>query len=79
MGNNKEPQIVNVDGTEYEVDSFTDEQRMLLDHCVDLERKLASCRFQLDQLNVGKSAFLNLLKQSLQSKPSEEQVDTPSH
>ena len=73
MGNNKEPQIVNVDGTEYDVNNFTDQQRLLLDHCVDLERKLASCRFQLDQLNVGKDAFLTLLKQSLKTESKEEQ------
>jgi len=73
MGNNKEPQIVNVDGTEYDVNNFTDQQRLLLDHCVDLERKLASCRFQLDQLNVGKDAFLTLLKQSLKTESNEEQ------
>lgn len=73
MGNNKEPQIVNVDGTEYDVNNFTDQQRLLLDHCVDLERKLASCRFQLDQLNVGKDAFLTLLKQSLKTEPKEAQ------
>jgi hypothetical protein len=73
MGNNKEPQIVNVDGTEYDVNNFTDQQRLLLDHCVDLERKLASCRFQLDQLNVGKDAFLTLLKQSLKTESKEAQ------
>lgn len=68
MGNNKDPQIVNIDGTEYNLDDFTDQQKMLLEHCIDLDRKIGSCRFQLDQLSVGKDSFLNLLKQSLAEK-----------
>jgi len=70
MGNNKESQTVTIDGTEYDVESFTDQQKALLEHCLDLDRKLASCRFQLDQLNVGKEAFVSMLKSSLLEKPN---------
>lgn len=68
MGNNKQPQMVTIDGKEYDVGTFTDQQKVLLEHCFDLERKLASCKFQLDQLNVGKDAFLQLLKTSLENE-----------
>lgn len=67
MDNNKKPQIVTIDGTEYDANEFTDQQRMLLEHCFDLDRKIGSCKFQLDQLNVGKDAFLQMLKNSLQT------------
>jgi hypothetical protein len=67
MGNNKEPQIVQIDGTEYNLDDFTQEQKVMLDHCMDLDRKLASCQFQFDQLRVGKDAFLAMLKKSLET------------
>jgi len=70
MGNNKESQTVTIDGTEYDVESFTDQQKALLEHCLDLDRKLTSCRFQLDQLNVGKEAFVSMLKSSLLEKPN---------
>lgn len=66
MGNNKEPQTVSIDGKEYNLDDFTQEQKMMLDHCMDLDRKIASCQFQFDQLRVGKDAFLALLKKSLE-------------
>lgn len=71
MGNNKEPQIVNIDGKEYQLDDFTQEQKIMLEHCVDLDRKIASCQFQFDQLRVGKDAFLKMLKDSLET-PSKE-------
>jgi hypothetical protein len=65
MGNNKEPQIANIDGKEYNLDEFTQEQKIMLEHCMDLDRKIASCQFQFDQLRVGKDAFLAMLKKSL--------------
>lgn len=74
MGQNKEPQTVTIDDKEYVIDDMTQEQRMLLEHCVDLERKLASCQFQFDQLRVGKESFLGLLKKSLEAKVEEAEV-----
>jgi hypothetical protein len=71
MGQNKEPQTVTIDDKEYAVEDMTQEQRMLLEHCVDLERKLASCQFQFDQLRVGKESFIGLLKKSLETKVEE--------
>ena len=74
MGNNKEPQIVTIDGKEYNLDDFTQEQKMMLDHCMDLDRKIASCQFQFDQLRVGKDAFLAMLKKSLEVEPQTTEV-----
>jgi hypothetical protein len=33
-----------------------------------LDRKIGSSQFNLDQLNVGKNAFIQLLKQSLEAQ-----------
>lgn len=71
---NKKPQIVNLDGTEYDATTFTQEQTMLLNHCVDLERKIASTAFQLQQLHVGKDAFLKMLKEEL-AKPEKVEAE----
>jgi hypothetical protein len=76
MGNNKEPQTVSIDGKEYNLDDFTQEQKMMLDHCMDLDRKIASCQFQFDQLRVGKDAFLTLLKKSLEGASDGGEVDS---
>jgi hypothetical protein len=71
MGNNKEPQIVQIDGTEYNLDDFSQEEKAMLEHCMDLDRKIASCQFQFDQLRVGKDAFLAMLKKSLEAPAKE--------
>jgi hypothetical protein len=62
---NKKPQIVSIDGIEHDANTFTEQQVLFLNHCVDLDRKIGSTQFQLQQLQVGKDAFLKLLKYEL--------------
>ena len=69
---NQQSQIVSIDGVEYKVEDMTPEQQMLLNHVADLERKLNSTKFQLDQLQVGRDAFFAMLKAQL--TPAEESV-----
>ena len=61
----KPEQTVKIDDTEYKVDDLTEEQVALVNHVADLDRKISSSKFNLDQLNVGRSAFMNLLTKSL--------------
>ena len=71
---NKKLQIVTIDGTEYDVNDFNENQLLLLNHTADLDRKIASTQFQLQQLNVGKDAFLTMLKEALKDQPAEAEV-----
>ena len=72
MENKKTP--INIDGTEYHFEDMTQEQQMLVNHVADLDRKLASARFNVDQLQVGRNAFMDMLTKSL--VPMEEPVTT---
>ena len=69
---NKQPQTVTIDGVEYDAEKFTEQQAMLVNHVADLDRKIGSTRFQLDQLEVGRNAFFAMLKAQL--APAEESV-----
>lgn len=71
MAETKKTPIV-IDDKEYTFEEMTEQQQVLVNHVADLERKISSSRFNLDQLMVGKDAFINLLKQSLEEKPKEE-------
>ena len=66
----KQAKPITIDGIEYDTNDFTEEQIILTNHCLDLDRKMKSTQFQLQQLQVGKDAFINMLKQSLE-KPKE--------
>lgn len=56
---------VTIDDKEYIFENMTDEQKMMLNHIADLDKKINGTKFNLDQLNVGKDAFVNMLKTSL--------------
>ena len=64
MGNNTKTPL-SIDGVEYQFEDLTQEQQVLVNHVADLDRKLASARFNVDQLQVGRDAFFGMLKQAL--------------
>mgnify|MGYP003352030552 CR=1 FL=1 len=65
-----ELKTIQIDGTEYEVANFTDQQKALLAQVTDINQKLGNLQFQADQLSVAKDAFVQILKNSL-TKPAE--------
>lgn len=71
MAENTKKTSIIIDDVEHFFEDMTDEQKTLVNHVADLDRKIASSRFNLDQLNVGKDAFVNLLKNSLSAEKSE--------
>jgi len=58
-------QVITVDGKEYKVADLTEEQIAMVNHIGDLTRKIETSTFNLQQLNFGKSAFVDALKVSL--------------
>ena len=70
MGKNEKTPIT-VNDKEYFVDDMTDQQKTVINHIQDLDRKLASAKFNVDQLLVGRDAFVNMLAESLEQEPDE--------
>ena len=64
MGEKKTTPVI-IDDVEYIYEDMTDEQKMLTNHVADLDRKISSAKFNLDQLSVGKDAFIKMLKDAL--------------
>jgi hypothetical protein len=64
MGEKKTTPIT-IDNVDYNLEDLTQEQQVLFNHCLDLDRKISSAQFNLDQLSVGKQAFFKMLKDSL--------------
>jgi len=70
MGKNEKTPIT-INDKEYNIEDMTEEQVTMLNHIQDLDRKLSSARFNLDQLNVGREAFINMLAASVEAEPQE--------
>ena len=67
MENIKKNQVT-IDDVEYAFEDMKPEQQTMVNHLIDLDRKIGSTQFNLDQLNVGKQAFLTMLRESLVKK-----------
>jgi hypothetical protein len=65
MAENIKKTSITIDEVEYFYEDMTQKQQVLVNHLADLDRKIGSSQFNLDQLNVGKNAFFNLLKEAL--------------
>jgi hypothetical protein len=74
MGNEKKTPV-SIDGVEYKLEDMTPQQQLLLNHVADLDRKLDSARFNVDQLQVGRDSFFKLLKEALEAKPEVADVE----
>jgi len=70
MGQDKKTPIT-IDDQQYVFEDMTQDQQTMVNHIADLDRKLDSARFNLDQLSVGKQAFVNMLKTSLEAEKTE--------
>ena len=60
----KKTQTITINDKEYSVEDLTDNQKVLIAHIQDLDRKINNTKFNLDQLNVGKEAFASMLVSS---------------
>jgi len=70
----KQTKTVTINGTDYTEDQLTDQQKVIINHVADLDRKMGSAQFNLDQLAVGKQAFMDMLTKSLEESESEEEA-----
>ena len=60
-----ENKTITVNDVEHNIEDLTEQQIAMVNHITDLDKKLGSLRFNVDQLNVGREAFVNMLSQSL--------------
>ena len=68
----KKTNTITINDVEYTEDQLTDAQKVMINHVGDLDRKIKSTQFNLDQLTVGKQAFMQMLTTSLEVKEAAE-------
>jgi hypothetical protein len=67
----KQTNVITINDKEYTEGQLTDDQKVLINHVTDLDRKIGSTQFNLDQLQVGRKAFMSLLEASLETEETE--------
>ena len=67
----KEQEIILFDKP-YKDSELSDEQKTMINHVADLDRKITTSEFNLQQLRFGRQAFMDALKASVEKNEEEE-------
>ncbi len=68
----KKTNTITINDKSYTEDQLNDTQKVMVNHVADLDRKIGSANFNIDQLKMGRMAFMNTLTASLASESEEE-------
>jgi hypothetical protein len=60
-----EKKTITVNDQTHNIEDLNEQQVAMVNHLQDLDRKLSNARFNVDQLSVGKEAFIKMLEESL--------------
>ena len=71
----KQTKSITIGNKEYTEDQLNDQQKVMVNHVLDLDRKISSTQFNLDQLQVGKQAFVEMLTKTLEEPPKDVAVE----
>ena len=74
MSKKQKDQTITIDDVEHKVEDLTEQQVALVNHVSDLDRKISSSQFNLDQLTIGRNAFMGLLTEAMKAEDAEELV-----
>jgi hypothetical protein len=70
----KKTNTITINDKSYTEDQLNDTQKVMVNHVADLDRKIGSANFNIDQLKMGRMAFMNALTVSLSTEPEEAEV-----
>ena len=70
-----EKKTITVNDVEHNIDDLTEQQIAMVNHIADLDKKLGSLGFNMDQLKVGREAFVNMLTASLAEVENAEEAE----
>jgi len=70
----KKTNTITINDVDYTEDQLNDTQKVMVNHVADLDRKIGSANFNIDQLKMGRMAFMNTLTASLEA-PAEEAAE----
>lgn len=63
-----EDNTITIDEVSYDFNELSDQAKLLLQHVADLDNKIRATKFNLDQLQVGRDKFFELLKAEITQK-----------
>ena len=62
--------VININKKDYKVDDLDNKSKYIVAQIRDLEGKVSSAKFQLDQHEIAKQQFVNMLISAVEGKPN---------
>ena len=62
--------VININEKDYKLEDLDNKSKYIVAQIRDLEGKVASAKFQLDQHEIAKKQFVNMLINSVEAKPN---------
>ncbi len=66
--------VISINGTNYDTDSFNNEQKYVIAQIRDLQARFEVEKFKLDQTQVALQSFTSALLKSLEENDDEEEI-----
>ena len=67
MSKKQKENSISINGEDHNLNDLSGEQKAVINHIQDLDKKITSSQFNLEQLLFGKEAFMNRLNQLLET------------
>ena len=74
MAEEEKKPTITVNEKEYLVEELNYSQKVMVNHILDINRKIGQTQFQLEQLQVASTAFNNMLTQQLEAEEEEKET-----
>jgi hypothetical protein len=71
---NKDNNFITFNGKDYTEDQLNDKQKVIIKHIRDLQKKISSTEFSLDQLKISHGAFIKMLDDELKEKEDNDEL-----
>ena len=65
MAKKEKKQVITINDKQYDVKDLSEEQLMMVNHVHDLDNKLRTAQFNVDQMQGGRNYFMSLLEKTL--------------
>jgi uncharacterized protein YqhQ len=75
MAKEKTATAINIDGVDYTEDQLSDQAKMVLNHMGSLDQKIRAAHFNLQQLEIGRKAFGEMLREELDKMKNDENAE----
>jgi hypothetical protein len=75
----EEKKVITIDDVEYTEDQLTDEAKACINHIGSLDQKIGSTQFNLTQLQVGRQAFIDRLKEQLDNGQTDSTISASAN